>query len=251
MISNGVMERRKIRQDINDGYTTMFIREMNLKQGIDCLEIGAGLGSIAEFVSDIIGENGHIDVIDIKEENIREIEKRKKSNMSIYKLDIHDSFFDDKKYDFIHARFVFEHIPDAIDTLNNIIKNNLKVDGYIFIEDAVYNDISYTGSESFKKVIKSLANLTQKGNTDYSFGRNIKYIFEKNNLKDINATGITRSIYGDSEEATFWKKSILENKIKIKDEGILENDIKNAIKDLEDKNQLFSGPMIMSAYGKK
>lgn len=251
MIDELIMERRKIRQDINDRYTKMFIREMNIKKEANCLEIGAGLGSIAEFISETLGEKGHIDAIDIKEENVKELRKIKRRNMSIYKLDIHDPFFDNKKYDFIHARFVFEHIPDARITLNNIIKNNLKENGYIFIEDAVYNDINYTGSETFKKVMRVLADLTQKGNTDYSWGRFIKEVFEENNLKDISATGITRSIYGNTEEANFWKRSILENSTKIKKEGVSDKDIEKAINDLNNHKELFSGPMIMSVYGRK
>lgn len=123
MVSNEVLERRKMRQDINDDFSEMIIKKFNLKDTSKCLEIGAGLGSIAYFLADHC-KNGIIDVIDLKKENVDEILKNKRENMNVKQIAIQDEYFKNKKYDFIHARFVFEHIDNPKSVVNNIIKNN-------------------------------------------------------------------------------------------------------------------------------
>lgn len=95
----------KMRQEINDDFSEMIIKKFDLKDTSKCLEIGVGLGSIAYFLADHC-KNGIIDVIELKKENVDEILKNKRENMNVKQIAIQDEYFKNKKYDFIHARFV-------------------------------------------------------------------------------------------------------------------------------------------------
>lgn len=245
-----ILKRRELRQNINDDFTKIFIEKFKLKENANCLEIGAGLGSIAYFLADLC-KNGNVDVIDIKEENVKEILKHKRNNMNVKQIAIQDSFFNNRKYDFIHARFVFEHIDKPKDVVSNIIKNNLRNNGILFLEDAVYENVNLLGDPIYKKVMEAYINVIKSDGSNYYWGMEMNKCFIDNGLKDVNSLGIVRVLNGGSEETKFWKASIIENYQKIKSQGILSDEIDETIKNLSDINKWFSGPIIMGTYGKK
>src|SRR5436309_14750389 len=58
-------ERLKLIEDHADATTIRRLREAGLRRGWDCLEVGAGHGSIARWLSVEVGASGHVTALDL------------------------------------------------------------------------------------------------------------------------------------------------------------------------------------------
>ena len=88
--------------------TTIFHLEMiRISEGLNCLEIGAGTGSIARWLSTRVGPTGRVVATDI---DIRFLKGINASNLVVRQHDITRDELDEGKYDLVHCRYVLEHL---------------------------------------------------------------------------------------------------------------------------------------------
>lgn len=79
-----VFKRRRLREVINDEDTINILTKQSIKKNINCLEIGMGLGSIAEYMEKYVDKNGIVDAIDMKIENVEYVKSKVSGKKKIW-----------------------------------------------------------------------------------------------------------------------------------------------------------------------
>ncbi len=115
----------------------LLVEEMNLRKGDYILDIGCGTGRLAEYISEIIGNKGHIYSIDPAEYRIQVAEKKIR-NKSLHNISFEVgrgedlNSFADNSFDAVIMNVVFGWITDKKTTLEEIYRV-LKPDGLVGI----------------------------------------------------------------------------------------------------------------------
>ncbi len=88
-----------------------------VKPGWRCLEVGAGAGSIARWLSTMVGPAGTVIATDI---DTRFLTEHPGPGVQVRQHDITSDDLDEAEFDLIHARAVLEHLPDHQMVINRL-----------------------------------------------------------------------------------------------------------------------------------
>lgn len=116
-----------------DGASRDFLRQTGVEPGWCCLEIGAGSGSIARWLSETVGPRGRVTVTDT--EHIRfDPALADRANVSLVRHDIVTDALPDAAFDLIHARLVVNLLPERLEVLRKLVRA-LRPGGWLVLDD--------------------------------------------------------------------------------------------------------------------
>ena len=121
----GVFERER------DPATIRYLLQIGVSSGCRCLEVGAGGGSIAEWMCQRVGTSGHVVATDL---DTRLLETIDSPNIAVRRHNIVNDDLELDCYDLVHARYVLLHLKEWEDILKKLA-DSLKPGGWLFIED--------------------------------------------------------------------------------------------------------------------
>lgn len=149
-----------------------------LKEGMSCIDIGCGSGSVTRLMADMVGENGYVIGVDIDNRYLqycnRSIASRK--NIEFVHDDICRSQLDlDERFDIVYSRFMFHHLSDRREAVR-AMKRLAKKDGTIMIQDldhAPGSWLCYPENKVFNKLRKVYVELIKRKGGDPLAGRRL------------------------------------------------------------------------------
>lgn len=97
------------------------------KEGIG-LELGSEIGYMSEKLAVLVD---HLDVVDGSEDFLAQVKSRNIPNAGYY-CSLFEEFKPEKKYDYVFASHILEHLIDVGQVLT-VAKQALKPDGYLFV----------------------------------------------------------------------------------------------------------------------
>ena len=103
--------------------------------GAACLEIGAGGGSIAIWLADLVGPSGRVVATDIDVRSLEAIDRS--PSLEVRRHDVVQDPLEVGQFDLVHARLVLEHLPERDAVLTKLVRA-LRPGGWIVIEDVDY-----------------------------------------------------------------------------------------------------------------
>lgn len=123
--------RRKLVESIQDSISIDRFDRIGIQTGWRCLEVGAGAGSIAYWLSEKVGVTGQVVATD---SDTRFLHSDKYSNLDVRKHDIELDVLEENEFNFIHCRCVLMHLKNSTDALRKLAMA-LKPNGYIMLEE--------------------------------------------------------------------------------------------------------------------
>lgn len=124
------------------------LSKINIRKGMDILDLGTGTGVLVPYLSEMTGENGHITAIDLSEGMLNLARKKYGSlrNVEFLNLDFEEEQIPGK-YDIAILYCVYPHLHAPAETLEWLFKMNMKKDGRIVIafpsDEKFINDIHH------------------------------------------------------------------------------------------------------------
>ena len=112
-----------------DPHTTAVLSRYGVGSGWRCLDIGAGAGSVAEWLADRVGATGHVTATDVKPQYLSA-----RDNLTVLSHDIGTDPVPAGEYDLIHARMVFVHLPNREQVLARLVPA-LRPGGLLVLSD--------------------------------------------------------------------------------------------------------------------
>ena len=121
-------------EEICDPITRRHLDTIGIMPGWQCLEIGAGSGSIAAYMADRAGKQGSVLATDIDTRFLDGLDRLTSGNVEVRQHDITRDQLPEEAINIIHARHVFIHLPGATECLARLLPA-VKPGGWLFIED--------------------------------------------------------------------------------------------------------------------
>lgn len=115
-----------------DPYTTGYLEQIGVREGWNCLEVGAGGGSIAEWLCRRVGPTGRVVATDLETTFLEALEF---PNLEIRRHDISKADLEESTFNLVSSRKVLEHFSDPKPALDRIFRA-LRPGGYLLIEDS-------------------------------------------------------------------------------------------------------------------
>lgn len=114
----------------SDPASRSLLRELGVGAGWACWEVGAGRGSLAYWLADLVGPRGRVLATDI---DVSELQSR--PNLAVVRHDVVEDDPPEDRFDLIHARFLLEHLPEPDQVLRRCA-SVLRPGGLLVVEDS-------------------------------------------------------------------------------------------------------------------
>lgn len=185
-VQEAELERLRTLEAVFDGGTQRALVAAGLRQGSQCLEIGAGAGSIATWMSDAVGSTGRVAAVDI---DARFLSHLKSPNIDVHEADIRSLGLVPESFDLAHARFVFIHVPDWRAALDATL-GFLKPGGCLVLEEPDFSVSRALAGPSelrdaFDHVHRAVEAMFAERRMDLAFGSRLPTIVQEHRLDDI------------------------------------------------------------------
>ena len=144
-------------------------------EGMHCLEVGAGAGSVARWLSAEVGPHGHVVATDVDPRFLLTLDA---PNVEVRHHDILVNDIEAGGYHLVHCRALLLHLSDPTRALDRMV-NALRPAGVLLVEDAdfvsmVAADPRHPLSPTFDHTISTvMAYVRSEGHFDPWFGRRL------------------------------------------------------------------------------
>ena len=114
-----------------DPATIQCLESLGISEGWRCLEVGAGLGSMAKWLCSRVGPSGKVVATDLETKFLEVIEA---DNLEVRQHDIGADDLEESAFDLVHARKVLEHMRNPDPALERMAAA-LRPGGWLVVED--------------------------------------------------------------------------------------------------------------------
>lgn len=198
-----VMLRRRRREEHSNPRSITFISGLGVPPDATCLEVGAGLGSLARWMATSLAPKGLVWATEVRPELVQPIGEAAPPNLKVIRHDIVTDPPPGQSYDLIHARFVLEHLPSR-DWVLRSLASMLSPRGWLVIEDAQIIMAILDGPGTYLKAMTSFARHRASQGSDYTWARNLPGHFQQLGLGNIRAQRVADMFESGSDLGAFW-----------------------------------------------
>jgi len=205
------LERLQAIEQVFDPASRKRIQSTGIETNWRCLEVGAGAGSITEWMAGVVGESGKVVAVDL---DTRFVANIKSSNVEVLEADIRHLPLENHSFDLVHARYVLIHIPDFQVALSRMV-DLVKPGGWIVIEEPDFAAARAIAGEeaacqSVNRVNRAILQMFSARGMDYSLGVKLPVILQGCGLQQLSVDNDTPLSKGGSEIATIMKMSTVQ-----------------------------------------
>jgi SAM-dependent methyltransferase len=172
-----------------DSATFTHLEARGVDEGWNCLEVGGGGGSVARWLSERVGQSGHVVVTDI---DSRLLASGWWPNVEIRVHDIARDPMEEGAYDLVHARLVLTHLRARAMALARIVRS-LKPGGWAVLEEFEIGTLRPEPAEfRGEKPIVSyqlMHEVMARHGVDLRYGRRLPGLMRRAGLQCVGAEG--------------------------------------------------------------
>jgi SAM-dependent methyltransferase len=178
----GARRRLTVLEETYDRMTIGRLTRVGVARGWRCLEVGAGGGSIARWLVDQVGPDGHVTALDLSTTALADLES---DTLTVQRADLRTQPPPRASFDLIHARLVLGHIPQRERVLDDLVAA-LRPGGHIVLEEADRFASSWpVGPLLHTDVMNAGLDAVEQAGADPGWGRKLPDLYEDRGLIDI------------------------------------------------------------------
>jgi SAM-dependent methyltransferase len=190
-----------------DASTRRRLTALGLRRGWRCLEVGAGGGSIARWLSDRVGGSGRVVATDIETRFLDTIDR---PNVEVLHHDATCDPLPQAAFDLAHTRMLLVHLPEPDEVVRRLTAA-LKPGGWLVCEEfdgaSILPDADAAPGEVTMKTHGAMQRLRQDRGGDPRYGRRLLARFRSLGLTDLGAEGHLSIVQARSPMATLLRAS--------------------------------------------
>ena len=164
-------ERRRLEAlaALLDPFTFHQLKQIGIEPGWRCLEIGAGLGTVSQWLAEQLGEQGEVLCTDLQTDFIADIEHPR---IRVEMRDITQPPPEREQFDLAVARAVHHHIPDRDAAARNLI-SAVRPDGHILYVEPDFHPVFCDDHPVWKRLWQAFFQWGERRDIDYYTGRRV------------------------------------------------------------------------------
>jgi SAM-dependent methyltransferase len=197
-----------------DAVTVRWLERTGVGPGWQCLEVGGGAGSIAQWLASKISPTGHLVVTDV---DPRFLDGLRSDHVEVRRHDIGHDELEVGAFDLIHIRCVLMHVPSRDDVLERIV-DALRPGGWLVIEEPDWGELTARSVERYfspahvRAVAMQLDDGTiaasRRAGGDPEFGSQLPGRLIGLGLEEVDAELCSRLVRGGSDRVGFELRSV-------------------------------------------
>jgi SAM-dependent methyltransferase len=214
--------RLEMLEQWHDPGTMRRLGQLGIESGWDCLEVGAGRGSITRWLADEVGPTGSVVAADINPRFLAEVPE----NVEVRQLDICQADIETERYDLIHCRALLMHLPDPGAVLTKMV-GALRPGGLLLAEEGDFG-LSHTAGHPDAPAVNGIRERTidigrKAGLGDAYLGRKLPGMLVASGLEFQGGEVDTRVAQPGELEYEWTRISVLEVAKKMLAAGMIDD----------------------------
>lgn len=235
-----------------DDTTKRHLAARGVAPGWRCLDVGAGGGSIARWLSDQVGPTGHVLATDLNIDNLVQV---RAPNLEVLRHDIVNDALPDGEFDLIHTRLVLVHVPERDQVLQRLI-SALRPGGWLVTEEfdarSMLPDASVNPAETETPIILSIQAVLLKHGADTRYGRLLPGRLRSLGMRDVGAEGRVLVWQGGSTGAGIHRTNAQHMRSEIIASGLMpEEEFERELARLDDPGFMVPSPIMWTVWGRR
>lgn len=144
--------------EARDPKTCALLTQVGIAEGMHCLEVGAGAGTVSAWMAAQVGERGRVMCTDIDLQFLDEMP----SNVIVRQHDVATDPLPQEHFDIVHARAVLQHVPTRDEVVAKLV-DALKPGGWLVIEDGTFLGF---GQQALPEPYQTIHKIMAEGSLD-------------------------------------------------------------------------------------
>jgi SAM-dependent methyltransferase len=238
-------ERKRIAgmEALWDPGSRALLDDLGIGNGWKCLEVGAGGGSMVEWMA---GRGALVTAVDI---DTRFVEALASESIDVRRMDIRTDELPQSEFDLVHARLVLEHLTDRRQILERLA-GALRPGGWIVIEDYDWSCFGFQ-DPSMDNVADAIMDFMEQAGFQRDYGRRVVSDLESAGLSDVRGEGRARIIDSNSQGFDFFRLSFESLKSALVDAGRFTGEEADAMSARLRENMRVYTPIMMAGIGRR
>jgi SAM-dependent methyltransferase len=240
---------------VSDPDTIRRLQALGVGLGWQCLEVGAGGGSMTQWLCQQVGPTGKVVATDI---NTRFLEALAEPNLEVRQHNIVTDALEPEHYDLVYARQVLLHIPERETALARMVAA-LKPGGWLYVEDSDMRVSGLANPEydpeitAFAKQLgEKIAALNGRADLARDFGRRLFELVRGQGLVHVASEDSAKVDCGGSAYTALLRGSMNQLRPRFLSTGLAtDEEVDRAIQMYDNPNLVFMSPLFIAAWGQK
>jgi SAM-dependent methyltransferase len=226
-------ERLALLQTMRDAHTIRCLQAVGVGEGWRCLDVGAGGGSIAHWLSEQVSPRGSVVATDLETDALAHLNA---ANVEVIRHDILTEELPRDAFDLVHTRFLLCHLPQRNKALARIVTTT-RPGGWVVVGDQDLRAVaSAKPSKVFTRVWGAFIATVTSAGADIGYGAHIPTALEGQGLQDVQANGESLYWRGGSSESQLYVRAVERLRAEILASGLVSDS------DLNDFSALLADP---------
>ena len=228
-----------------DPGTQALIADLGISAGWKCLEVGAGGGSLVQWMA---GQGAKVVAIDI---DTRFIESLAGESIEVRRVDIRTDELPRDEFDLIHSRLVLEHLADRREILERLAAA-LRPGGWMVIEDYDWTAFGFEGADpQLERMTDALLTFMEQAGFERNYGRRVVTDLADAGLTDVRGEGRAKVIDSSSPGFDFFRLSFESMRGAVVDAGVISREDADAAAARFGEDIRVFTPIMMAGIGRR
>lgn len=193
-----------------DPQTHECLTATGLRSGWQCLEVGAGAGSMTQWLAQQVAPTGRVKAVDI---DCRFLRGLRDPLIEVQEGDIRTIGLEAESFDLIHARCVLIHLADWPLAVQSLVRS-LKPGGWFLLEEPDFGVARALAGEEqlcpgFERVHRAIQEMFRASGKDPSLGARLPRLLQDLGLEQVTIENEVAMVAGGSALAEILRLSAL------------------------------------------
>jgi ubiquinone/menaquinone biosynthesis C-methylase UbiE len=233
--------------DDHDRFTRAYLGALGIDEGWRCLDVGAGDGTIARWMSHQVAPSGRVVALDVDDERLAahlqgtRVEVRKHDAAAAEPLP-------EAPYDLVHSRVLLGSLASKFEVLRRMI-DAVAPDGILALGEldfTVHRPVE--PDEAWDRVWGAFMRGMAQSGWDPAYGKQLPEALERNGLLEVQAETVSRYVPGGSLPCIITLKAIERARSRLSEVDRFEIDAAQDL--LSDPRRKFIAPDFVMASGR-